>query len=409
MTAEVISIGTELLLGQIVDSNAAYLGKVLAETGISHTHRQTVGDNLQRISSALELALSRAEIVITIGGLGPTEDDLTREAIAIAMDEALVEDQEVVDQLRSWFASRNLTWVESLRRQALRPACAEPIPNPNGTAPGLMAEKTDKLVMALPGPPSEFRPMVDHFVQPKLAKRSGAGVIVSRVLRIIGMGESMVESMVSDLLQSTNPTVAPLAHTGEVHLRLTARSENRATALRLIEPLESEIRRRLGNAVYGADDENLEVACLHLLSTKQATVAVAESCTGGLLGSRMSSVPGASKAFLGGAITYSNEAKVEILGVSQETLDQFGAVSAATASQMAAGARRAFGSSHALSITGIAGPDGGSDEKPVGLVFIGVAKPDGVEVHEHRFSGGRDNIRQRAAQAALMRLRACLL
>lgn len=404
-TAEIVSVGTELLLGQTVDTNANALAQMLAELGIGCRHRQTVGDNLDRLTESLKTALSRADIVITIGGLGPTQDDLTRDGIAAALGEAMIVDEGVAERLRRLFAQRNLPWVESQIRQAMRPPSGLPIENLNGTAPGLICRKEGKTVIAMPGPPSEFLPMMRGPVRDALLELGGGGVIHSRTVRISGMGESIVEDKLRDLMDSDSPTVAPYAKTAEVHIRVTARAGSVEKANAVIEPVLSEIRSRLGRVIYGEDETTLEEAVLTLLREQGSTLAVSESCTGGLLGARLTSIAGSSDVFMGGAITYTNEMKVLLLGVESDTLERHGAVSPETAEEMARGAKERFGSDYAISITGIAGPGGGSDEKPVGLVYIGVAGPQEVRVHERRFRGLRESIRTRSTQAALDSLR----
>ncbi|MEJ5252463.1 MAG: competence/damage-inducible protein A [Chthonomonadetes bacterium] len=411
MIAEIVSVGTELLMGQIVDSNSAYISARLPEVGYRVYFRQTVGDNLERLTQTLKLALSRADVVITIGGLGPTMDDLTREGIASALDEPLILDHDLQAELQEKFRQRGYPMVESILRQAYRPACARPLPNPNGTAPGLIAEKGDKAVIALPGPPAELIPMFNDHVLPYLRERAGGepGVIVSRILRVCGMGESLVEDRIKDLMQGANPTVAPYAKTGEVHLRVTASAPSTEQAQAMIADIERQIRERLGNAIYGVDDQTLEGAVMELLWARGATVAVAESCTGGLIGHRLTEVPGSSKALIGGVVAYSNEVKMRLLNVPEETLREYGAVSEPTARAMAEGIRQLMGADFGIGTTGIAGPTGGTPEKPVGLVYIAVASPSGTRVREHRFLGRRSEIKWRASQAALVMLREELL
>lgn len=411
MRAEIVSVGTELLLGQIADTNAQHLGQLLPQLGIEHTNRQTVGDNLGRLEEALRLALSRADVVFTIGGLGPTEDDLTREGIARALDDELVRDPSIEATLKEIFERRQANWVDSQLRQADRPSCARPIPNPNGTAPGLICEKGGKVVIALPGPKGEFVPMAEGPVRDYLARLATGGVIASRLLRVCGIGEAALEQSIRHLLTSTNPTVAPYAKVGEVHLRLTASAPTREEALRLIEPVEHEIRAIVGQAAYGIDDQTLESVVIDLLRSKGLKLAVAESCTGGGLGARITSVPGSSDVFVGGFLTYSNETKMRLLGVSAELFEEGGpgAVSEDCASEMAVGAALALGADCAVSITGIAGPDGGSEEKPVGTVYIGVARTGWVSSEHHLFRGDRAAVRERSVQWALIRLREALL
>lgn len=405
MTAEIVSVGTELLMGQIVDTDAAHLAAVLPEYGVACLRRQTIGDNLGRLTDALRVALERSDIVFTIGGLGPTEDDLTREAIAAAIEQELILDEVIAERLRKFFALRNLPWLDRQFNQAQRPADARAIDNPNGTAPGLICPVGAKFVIALPGPKGEFVPMVEGPIRAFLAGLQTGRVIRSRIVKSCGLGESIVEEMVRDLIHAENPTVAPYAHPGEVHLRLTASAANIAGADALLNPLEEKVRAILGDAVFGGAGDTLESVLLQSLRKRGQTLAVAESCTGGGLGARLTSVPGSSDVFLGGAISYANEVKMGVLGVSNETLASHGAVSESCAREMAEGASRTFGSNWAISITGVAGPDGGTPKKPVGLVYIGVSGPDGTTVEEHRFRGSREGVRQRSVQFALIQLR----
>ncbi len=403
MTAEIVSVGTEILMGQIVDTNAQVLGQLFPELGISHKHRQTVGDNLQRLTEALQLALSRSEIVITIGGLGPTEDDLTRDGIAAALGEGLIIDEAVEEKLRKLFALRNLPWLETQVRQAMRPPCAQPIENPNGTAPGLICQKDGKIVIALPGPKGEFIPMVHGPVREFLATLVSDGVIHSRILRVVGMGESIVEEHLRDLMSAENPSVAPYAKPGEVHLRVTAKAASVEQANKALDPVETAIRDRIGSYVYGSGDETLEQVILEILRQRGQTLSVAESCTGGGLGSRITSVAGSSDVFMGGIISYANRVKMSHLGVPEAILDEGGpgAVSSECAVAMARGAADRLSTDWALSITGIAGPGGATPNKPVGLVYIGLHGPSGTTAEEHRFRGSRETIRERGVLFAL--------
>lgn len=408
MQAEIVSVGTEILLGQITDTNAARLGRTLAEYGISHRWRQTVGDNLDRLTDALKLALSRSDIVFTIGGLGPTEDDLTRDGIARALGVELVHDDGIEQHLRAFFAERNREYLASQNRQAQRPEGAEILENPNGTAPGLWCERDGKIIVAMPGPRGEFGPMLDGPVAKRLAPLSGDQVIQSTVVKIAGMGESVVEERIRHLLKSDNPTIAPYAKTGEVHLRITASADSRDAAKGLIEPTVEKIRAELTGFVYGQDDETLASSVVDLLRERELMLAVAESCTGGGLGAMITAVSGSSDVFHGGIISYSNDVKMKLLGVSQGTLDKHGAVSPQCAEEMALGAAKATGADCALSITGVAGPGGGTKEKPVGLVYIGCAVRGRVEVEKNLFPGTRDTVRERSAISALTLLRQML-
>jgi len=404
MRGEIVSVGTEILLGQIVDANAVDLGLVFAETGVTHHFRQTVGDHHDRLVSALRLALTRADVVVTIGGLGPTEDDITRTAIAEAIGQRLVTDPENEDRLREIFERRNIPWTEAQVRQAQRPEQAEVIPNPNGTAPGLICPVGEQVVIALPGPRNEFGPMIRGRVRDFLAQRSGEEPIVSRVLRIVGLGESQVEAKLLDLMHSSDPTVAPYAKIGEVHLRLTTRQSH----VEGLAQFEAEIRDRLGSHVYGVGDESLEEVTIDEMAQRGLTLAVAESCTGGGLGERLTRVAGVSTVFQGGFLTYQDSVKTKLLGVPSEILATEGAVSEACARAMAVGARERLAGTHALSITGVAGEEPMHEngiEKPSGLVFIGLATPDRVVALRFQFAGNRDTIRARAVQNALALLR----
>ncbi|MCX7993861.1 MAG: competence/damage-inducible protein A [Fimbriimonadales bacterium] len=401
MTIELISIGTELLLGQIVDTNAAWLSARLAEIGVGVYRRTTVGDNRERIIAALREGLARADGIITIGGLGPTDDDLTREAIAAVLGEPLVLDEGEVARLKAFFALRGREANERQLRQAMRPASAQPIPNPNGTAPGLYAEWQGKPIIAMPGPPNEFQPMATDHVLPRLAERTGGRVIRSRVLRLCGIGESDAETQLQDLIQSENPTLAPLAKLGEVHFRITARADSPAEAEQMIAQTERAVRERLGAYIFGIDETTLEQAVVESLVEAGQSLAIAESCTGGLLGHRITSVPGSSEVFLGGVISYSNVLKESLLGVPREVLETHGAVSEPTARAMAEGTRLRLGSWWGVGITGIAGPGGGSPDKPVGLVYVGLSDPSGTVVRSQIFAGDRATVKYRATQYAL--------
>lgn len=409
MNAEIVAIGTELLLGQITDTHSATMARILAECGIACRHRQTVGDNLERIVETLLQALDRADVVVCIGGLGPTADDLTRDAIALALDDTLETVPEVEERLRKWFASRGYAWVESNARQAQKPTCADLIPNPNGTAPGLVARKNGKTVFALPGPKGEFDPMAFDTVKPMLETLGGGVVIHSRVLRITGVGESAVEERIKQLMEGENPTVAPYAQPSEVHLRLTARAATVEEAEALLDPVEAAIREELGTAVYGLNKTTLEEAVIMLLAERGETVSTAESMTGGGLGARLTMVPGASAAYLGGVVTYTVGAKGALLPSVSESLGSCGPVSAETAGAMSESVRAQLGSTFAVAITGNAGPTADVDGKPVGLVYIAIASPGGTHVEECRFRGIREDIRNRAEQTALRLLREKLI
>jgi len=409
--AEIISVGTELLLGQIVDTNAAYLSKLLPQFGIDLHYRVTVGDNESRLTDALKLALGRSDIVFTIGGLGPTKDDLTKETVAKVVGDEMTLHEESAAKMRAFFASRGIEMPESNLKQALMPVRGRVLVNPLGTAPGAAFETDGKVVIVLPGPPREFIEMVNAQVIPYLRERigEGAAVIRSRVLKIAKLGESSVAEMVGDLLDGANPTVAPLASPGEVHLRITAKAESAAQAEAMIDEMDRKLVAVLGNSVFGRDDETLESVVVRALIEKGLTLALAESCTGGLIGSRITDISGSSAAFIAGFVTYSNQAKKELLGVDEQLLGEYGAVSEQVARAMAEGARRVTGADIAISVTGIAGPTGGTAAKPVGLVYMALSAAGKTIAFEHRFSGSRIDIKQRASQAALNMLREYLL
>ena len=405
MNAEIVSVGTELLLGQIIDTHAPRMAGILADCGISCQRRATVGDNFDRLVGALKESLSRADIVVTIGGLGPTVDDLTRDAIAVALDDTLEVVPEMAEKLTKFFASHKINMSQTTLRQADKPTCAEFIDNPNGTAPGLLCRKNGKTVIALPGPKGEFDPMADGPVRTYLETVEGGSVIHSRVLRICNMGESAVEDAIRPLMDNTNPTVAPYAHVGEVHLRVTARAKDREEGDKLIDPVEAEIRSILGTNVFGVDATSLEAAIINLLVSRGETVAVAESMTGGELAARFSMVAGSSKAFTGGVVTYTIGAKQQLLGI--ELTD--GPVSESTARLMAAAVREKLSTTYGISVTGNAGPTPDVDNKPVGMVFLGLATPTEVTVREGKYRGIRTDIRRRACQVALTTLRDYIL
>lgn len=404
-----ISIGTELLLGQIVDTNAAYICLRLAEIGVDVFHRVTVGDNLDRAAAVIADALGRADVVITTGGLGPTEDDPTREAVARATGLPLVVSEEARRRAESLLARvGHAATRESALLQARIPRGALVIQNDRGTACGFIAEKDGKAVISMPGVPGEMQGMMESTVIPYLRNKMGdaAGVILWRVLKICGRGETSVEDEVRDLLHGrTNPTVAPLVSLGEVMLRITAKARSADEAESMIVPVEAEIRARLGDDVYGTGDDELHDVVVRLLAERGLTCAVAESVTGGLIAHKLTQVPGCS-AVLGLAVTsYSEEAKRGVLGVPAEAMERYGAVSREVAIAMARGALTLGRADVAVSTTGLAGPSGGGSKKPVGLVFVGLAWRHGVACAKLNLFGTRTEIKERAARRALDLLR----
>lgn len=397
MTAEIIAVGTEILLGEIVDTNSAELARVLTSCGVFCYHRQVVGDNVARISTSVSLALSRSDIVFLIGGLGPTLDDVTREGIALAVGEDLIFDAGLNAEISSKLLSRGVRVVDSQSRQAMRLSDSVALSNPNGTAPGLLWSRGGKTVIAMPGPQLEFVPMLHEPVSSFLI-RLGLARLLTRTIKIVGLGESLIEEKIGELMQSSDPSVAPYAKTGEVHLRIASHDSV------VMATVEREIVSRLDVHIYGYDDDTIETVVLDRLRKRGETLAVAESCTGGGLGARLTSIAGSSDVFLGGVITYSNQLKMTLLGVSSVTLEKHGAVSEECAREMALGAREKTGATWGVSVTGIAGPGRGSEEKPVGLVFIGVAGPTGTTVSRYVFLGNREAVRERSVQATLTKL-----
>ncbi len=411
MVAELISVGTELLMGNIVNTNARYLAQQCAMLGLSMYHQTVVGDNEERMAEAVRTALGRSDVVILSGGLGPTEDDLTREVCAGVMDMPLEEDAHCRERIEAYFKNADIKKItDNNWKQAMVPRGARVLDNHNGTAPGLIMEKNGKTAVLLPGPPEELIPMFKEQVFPYL-QQIQPEKIVSRMVKICGVGESKVESELLDLIDAqTNPTIATYAKVGEVHLRITARVKDDDEAVRLIKPVVKEIRRRFGNAVYAVrEEETLEAVVVHLLAKYGLTLTTAESCTGGLLAGRIVDVPGASEVFREGFITYSNKAKRKYLDVNKATLKKYGAVSKETAREMATGGVFATDADTCVAVTGIAGPDGGTEEKPVGLVYISCYMKDHVVVEKHQFSGTRDKIRQQAVVKGLDLLRRCIL
>jgi nicotinamide-nucleotide amidase len=391
--AEILAVGTELLMGQIANTNAQYISARLPDVGIGVYYHSVVGDNHERLKTALGLALSRSDLIIMTGGLGPTQDDLTKETVAEVLNRRLTPHQESLERLRSFFERLKRPMTENNLKQAQIPEGAIIIRNKNGTAPGCIIEENDKVVMMLPGPPSEMRPMFEETVIPYLEERSGSR-IVSRFLRIFGIGESAMEEAIKDLIENrSNPTIAPYAKEGEIALRITARYPKDKTSEDIITPVEEEIRKRLGIKVYSSDNKGLDEVVADMLIKSCTTIAIAESCTGGLISARITEIPGISRVFNRGIISYSNQSKAEDLKVKQGTLEKFGAVSRETAIEMAAGVRNLSGTDLGLSVTGITGPDGGTPEKPVGLVYVALAYRNDVECKELRLWGTRNRIR----------------
>lgn len=405
MKAEIIAVGTELLMGEILNSNSRDIARELYNLGIDVYHQSVVGDNLNRVSKELETAFERADLVITTGGLGPTRDDLTKEAAAHFLKRDMILDEESIKHLEDFFGSRGLPLNEGNKRQAYFPEGAKIIPNENGTAPACIIEFDEKVLVILPGPPREVIPLMEKYIIPYLEKRTGK-VFISDIINISGIGEGHMEEKIMDIIESQeNPTVAPYAKEHGLTLRVTASASTEQEARLLLEPVVKKICDRLGMDVYAIGDTTLEAVVASLLIEQNLSISVAESCSGGLLAGRLINYPGISKVFKEGFITYSNESKINTLGVDSKILSKYGAVSEEVAKQMAKGAADRAKSDVALSITGIAGPDGGTDEKPVGLVYIGLYLLGEVKVMKMDSWGSRDNVRRRAVSQALDMLR----
>ncbi len=410
ISAEIICVGTELLLGEILNSNAQYLAEQLARLGIPHFYQTVVGDNPERLQKIIAIAAGRSNLIITTGGLGPTPDDLTTEAIADFFDTDLVERPEIWADIQQKFAHSRVQITENNRKQAFLPEGAEILPNPVGTAPGMIWQpRPGLLILTFPGVPSELYAMWEATV-PELLHRQGwvQGTFHSKVLLYWGISESALAERVGRFFDLANPTVAPYANYSQARLRITAHASTEAEALELIAPVEAEILQLTGDYCYGSDNDTLASVVGQYLRLHRQTLAIAESCTGGWLGEMITEVPGSSDYFLGGIISYSNAVKVNQLGVSSDDLAQHGAVSEVVAIQMALGVKQNLQSDWGISITGIAGPDGGSESKSVGLVYIGISDPDGkVLAIAHQFSPsrGRNWVRRVSTYSALDLLR----
>lgn len=410
MIAEILSIGTELLMGQIANTDAQYISRKLSELGVTIYRQTTVGDNPTRVKEALEVALGRSDIVITTGGLGPTEDDLTKEMVAEALGLPMERDEGAYEHVIGWMSRFGRTVTENNLRQAYFPKGAIIMPNRCGTAPGCIVETPEgKAVAVLPGPPRELTDMFEQQLEPYLRRRSGM-TISSRFLHIFGVGESKVETILKDLFHGDNPTLALYCGAGQVYARITARLPEGQDPAPLLDPVEQEIRSRLGESVYGEGLEwDLARTVVKMLQERGEKVSFIESLTGGMLCGRVVDVPGASDVLDEAYVTYANESKMRIAGVCEETLRAHGAVSEECAREMALGALAKSGADWAVSTTGIAGPGGGSDEKPVGLVYMAVAHKGRAEAFRFQFRGNREWIRTLSCENALNCLRLAIL
>ncbi len=410
MTVEIIAVGTEILLGNIVNTNAAYLAEKCAMLGLSCYHQDVVGDNEERLSETLKLALSRSDIVLLSGGLGPTQDDLTKEVAAKVCGKELYLHEPSKEAIRQFFAERKLEITENNWKQAMVPEGCIVVENPGGTAPGIIMAENGKHVVLMPGPPGELIPMFERSIMPYLSGLTN-GVIYSQTVKICGVGESKAESMIEDLVDAqNNPTIATYAKTGEVHLRVTSTAPDEKEAKKLVKPVVKELKGRFGNHVYTTDnDVTLEKAVVDLLMANKLTACTVESCTGGMLSARLINVPGVSEVFKSGYVTYSNKSKRRLLGIKKNLLLKHGAVSEQIAREMAKTAAALARTDVSVSTTGIAGPDGGTPEKPVGLVYIGCNVCGRITVKECHFHGSREKIRESTVAAALSLMRECIL
>ena len=410
MVAELISVGTEILLGNIVNTNAAYLSEKCAGFGLSLYNQQVVGDNEDRLIEALKVAIGRSDIVILSGGLGPTQDDLTKEVTAKVMECELVEDapskENIVRMLKNFGLKNNIT--ENNWKQALVPEGAIIMENHNGTAPGIIIEKDGKSIILLPGPPNEMKPMFEESVTKYLNKLQPE-ILYSMMVKICGVGESKVETQVLDLINGqTNPTIATYAKTGEAHIRVTSKAKNLEIAKKMVEPIVEILKDRFKENIYSTNEsEELEDVVVKSLIDKKLQIVTVESCTGGLLAGRLINVSGVSEVLKQGFITYSNESKMKLVNVKELTLEEYGAVSKETAIEMAKGGIALANAAVGISITGVAGPNT-EEDKPVGLVYIGCCYKDNIIVKEYNFNGNRQKIRDQAVTKALDLIRRCL-
>lgn len=404
MKSEIICIGTEILLGNIINTNASFLSEALAELGIDVYYHSVVGDNQNRLEEVLNTSLKRSNLIITTGGLGPTTDDLTKETVSKVLNKNLVSNEEEMERLKTFFLKIGREMTKNNLKQAYLPEGSIRLPNLNGTAPGVIIETDRNTVVMLPGPPNEMKPMFENQVAPYLRKRS-QGSLFSQTIRFFGIGESALEDRLQDIIASqSDPTIAPYAGEGEVKLRITTRTADGKPGDAFHRTIEI-IQERLGKYIYSFQNDTIENVTAGILMQSGLTLSVAESCTGGRVSSMLTSVPGISNALEGSVVSYSNSVKTEVLGVGKETLDVYGAVSRETAIEMADGVRNLCRSDIGLSVTGIAGPSGGTDEKPVGLVYIALSDHDGSGCWEKRFSGSREKIQTYSAKNAVNILR----
>lgn len=406
MVVEIICVGTEILMGNIVNTNAAYLAAKCAGLGLACYYQSVVGDNAGRLYDAVKIAYDRSDVVILSGGLGPTQDDLTKETAAKVLEKELYMHEPSREAIIRYMGRRGLQITDNNWKQAMVPEGCIVVENPNGTAPGIIMEENNTHIILLPGPPGELIPMFEDSIVPYLQKFT-PDVLYSAMVKLCGVGESIAEDRIKDLIDAqTNPTIATYAKTGEVHMRVTAKAGSLDEAKALVEPVVEELKNRFGNAIFTTEEAvTLEESIINFMKEKHLTLGVAESCSGGMLSARLIGVPGISDVYRAGLVTYSNEAKQSLIHVSEKTLEAYGAVSEETAREMIVGTLQTTGADYAVAITGIAGPGGGTEEKPVGLVYIACGNRDNITVKKHQFNGNREKVRQSSCASALKMLR----
>ena len=407
MKAEIVSIGTELLLGEIVDTNASFLASQLPHLGIDVYYMHQVGDNVERLQEVFTRAIGRSDLILTTGGLGPTDDDLTRSIIASVMGEEMSIDPVLEQELRSFFGNRGLAMPENNLKQAMLIPSSQALPNPVGTAPGWWVEKNGGIIVAMPGPPRELHHMWEHQVRPKLRQKAGGQILISRVLKVTGISEGAVDEMCGDLLKASNPSIGVYAKPDGIHVRIGAKAKDETAAQKLIDPVEAHLRTMFGDHLWGVDDETMQAVIGKVLTERGITLATMESCTGGQLASTITDVPGASAYFKGGLVTYATEAKVRY-GVDPKTIEAYGAVSAETAAAMARAAREQLHANVGVAITGVAGPTE-QEGKPVGTVYLAVDHENEKLAHSGKYPGGRIDINNRIVATSLFHIRRLLL
>lgn len=407
MKAEIISIGTELLLGEIVDTNSCYLAAELPKLGIDVYYIQSVGDNMDRLIEVFQRGLDRSDLILMTGGLGPTDDDLTRSGIAKLLGEKLYVDAELEKEVRNFFGSRDINMPENNLKQAMLIPSATVIPNPMGTAPGWWTQKLGKTLVSMPGPPRELRHMWENQVRPRLRDMGGKGILVTRTLKITGISEGGVDEMCGDLLKDSNPSIGIYARPDGIHVRIAAKATDEAIAAGLISPVEAQLRDRFEEHIWGVDDETMAEHVGKLLVERGLTLSTMESLTGGLLGDIITSVPGSSRYYKGGLVAYQNETKIKY-GVRPQTINKHGAVSEATAIDMAHAVRRELGTDIGVGVTGVAGP-AEQEARPVGTAHMAVASNDRHLTHYGKYPGQRSDIKSRVATNALYQVRLLIL